>query len=84
MTAKHLLNQLSESATVTAAARLRNRVQGKPGLVKISLSSVEEKVQILRQKRKLKEVGRYRNVFFARKQVSYGATHRAERQDAAE
>lgn len=62
-TARDLVSQLSESATVTAAARLRSRVQGKPGLVKISLSTVEEKVKILREKRKLKEVGRYRNVF---------------------
>ena len=61
-TARDLVSQLSESVTVTAAARLRSRVQGKPGLVKISLSTVEEKVKILREKRKLKEVGRYRNV----------------------
>ena len=62
-TARDLVSQLSESVTVTAAAPLRSRVQGKPGLVKISLSTVEEKVMILREKRKLKEVGRYRNVF---------------------
>ena len=41
-TARDLVSQLSESATVTAAARLRSRVQGKPGLVKISLSTVED------------------------------------------
>lgn len=61
--AQTLVSHLSESATVVAAARLRSRISGKPGLVKICLQSVDEKIEILRKKRDLLQTREYRSVF---------------------
>lgn len=47
---------------VTAASRLNSRF-GKPGLVKISFSSLEEKKAILREKRRLRDTEKYKNVY---------------------
>lgn len=60
---KELINTLSESVDVVAAARLRNRKFGKPALVKISFASVQDKIKILREKKQLKMVEKYKNVF---------------------
>lgn len=54
--ARDLISNLDESANVLAATRLRSRVQRKPGLVKIAVSSLNEKKSILHGKRKLREV----------------------------
>lgn len=61
--AQDLVDCLSDSISVVAAARLRSRIQGKPGLVKISFATVEEKVEILRKKRDLKGSQAYKSVF---------------------
>lgn len=61
--ARDLISNLDESANVLAATRLRSRVQGKPGLVKIAVSSLNEKKSILHGKRKLREVDAYKSVF---------------------
>lgn len=42
--AKGLVRHLSDFATVLAAVRLKGEVNGKPGLVKISFKSDEEKI----------------------------------------
>lgn len=58
--ARDLISNLDESANVLAATRLRSRVQGKPDLVKIAVSAMNEKKSILR---KLREVDAYKSVF---------------------
>lgn len=60
---KDLISNLDESANVLAATRLRSRVHGKPGLVKIAVSSLNEKKSILHEKRKLREVDAYKTEF---------------------
>lgn len=54
---------MNDAVTVVDAARLRSRRIGRPGLVKISFSNLEEKKQVLREKRKLKEKDQYKTVF---------------------
>ena len=61
--ASELIYLVNDSVKVVAAKRLTSRITGKPGLVKISLSNLEEKKMVLREKRKLKEVERYKKVF---------------------
>ena len=51
--AREIISHLDENATVIGATRLKARY-GKPGLVKISLSTLEEKKSVLREKRKLR------------------------------
>lgn len=46
-----------------AAARLKNRKINKPGLVKISFARIDQKIRVLRAKRKLAEISGYRSVF---------------------
>ena len=46
--------ELEEPVTALAAARLKDRF-GKPGLVKISFASLQEKMLVLREKRKLRK-----------------------------
>lgn len=48
---------------VVAAARLRNRKFGKPALVKIIFASVQDKIQILKEKKQLKMEEKYKIVF---------------------
>lgn len=62
-TATDLVRCLSDSASVVAALRLKSRLNGKPGLVKISFQSTEEKIEVLRRKRDLREVDVYKSVF---------------------
>lgn len=61
--AKELVAHLDDSAQVVAAARLKNRKIDKPGLVKISFARVDQKIRVLRAKRKLGEISDYRSVF---------------------
>ena len=61
--ARELVNHLDVDADVVAATRLKSRIVNKPGLVKISFSSVDEKVQVLRAKRTLGQIEGYRSVF---------------------
>lgn len=61
--AKDLVRHLSDSANVLAAVRLRSRVNDKPGLVKISFQSVEQKIEVLRKKRDLMATPAYKSVF---------------------
>lgn len=51
-------------------ARLKSRRIGKPGLVKISMSNLEERKLVLREKRKLKQTEQY-NLGFLRGSKSY-------------
>lgn len=60
--ARDLVSNLDSSINVTAASRLNSRF-GKPGLVKISFSSLEEKKAILREKRRLRDTEKYKNVY---------------------
>ena len=62
-TATDLVRCLIDSASVVAALRLKSRLNGKPGLVKISFQSSEEKIEVLRRKRDLREVDVYKSVF---------------------
>lgn len=61
--ATELIKSVNDAVTVVDAARLRSRRIGRPGLVKISFSNLEEKKQVLREKRKLKEKDQYKTVF---------------------
>ena len=54
--------ELEEPVTVLAAARLKGRF-GKPGLVKISFATLQEKILVLREKRKLREHDTYKSIF---------------------
>lgn len=60
--AREIVSHLDNSATVVAASRLRGRY-GKPGLVKISFSSLEEKKNVQREKRNIRNVEKYKPVF---------------------
>ena len=60
--AREIISHLDENATVIGATRLKARY-GKPGLVKISLSTLEEKKSVLREKRKLRDTQKYKSVF---------------------
>ena len=54
---------VSDNVTVTAAARLPSRIPNKPGYVKISFQSLDEKVSVLRNKMKLKDSEQYSQIF---------------------
>lgn len=56
-------DDVSSAVSVTAASRLNSRIEGRPGLVKISFRSREEKVLVLRNKMKLKHSADYKRVF---------------------
>lgn len=61
--AKDLVAHLDEDVRVVAAHRLKSRKINKPGLVKISFASVDEKIRVLRQKRNLSGIQGYGSVF---------------------
>ena len=54
---------VAENVLVTAAARLPSKFRNKPGLVKISFGTVDEKVLVLRNKMNLKNSTVFKNVF---------------------
>lgn len=60
--AREIVSHLDNSAAVVAASRLRDRY-GKPGLVKISFFSPREKKNVLREKRNIRYVEKYKTVF---------------------
>ena len=55
--------EVSSKVVITGATKLKPRFDGKPGLVKISLRNVEEKVLVLRHKRNLKDSAHYKDVY---------------------
>ena len=67
MKARELISALGEdvssNARVVAASRLQSRFQNKPGLVKISLADVEQKILVVRNKFKLKNHRVFKRVF---------------------
>ncbi len=56
-------DDVSANVRVTAATRLPRRFDNKPGIVKFSLNSVDEKVLILRNKMLLKDSENYKTVY---------------------
>ena len=66
-TARELIETMGEDVysrvNVVAASRLRARYRNKPGLVKISLANVDQKVLVLRNKRKLKDTVEFKRVY---------------------
>lgn len=56
-------DQVSNNVLVTAVKRLPSRIPNRPGLVKISLQNIDEKVLILRNKWKLKDSENFKRVF---------------------
>lgn len=61
--ASELINSINESVNVVAATRLKSRGKGKPGLVNISMSNLEDKKLVLIEKRKLRQTEQYKSVF---------------------
>lgn len=61
--ASELVNSINESVNVVAASRLKSRGKGKPGLVNISMSNLEDKKLVLIEKRKLRQTEQYKSVF---------------------
>ena len=57
---------LGVRVTVTQAERTRRRADNRPGVIKCQLSSLDEKVTVLRNKRKAAQVDDYKRVFIAR------------------
>ncbi|CAG2237923.1 unnamed protein product [Mytilus edulis] len=57
------LGEVSSQISVVATKRLTTRFHNKPGLVKISFQSQDQKILILRNKHKLKDVGYYKHVY---------------------
>jgi hypothetical protein len=55
--------EISTHVTIKDAKRCNNRNTGKPPLLKIAFSSVEEKVSVLRAKKLLKNNTAYKNVY---------------------
>lgn len=53
--ASELISSINDSVNVVAATRLKSRRIGKPGLVKISMSNLEKKKLVLREKRKQRQ-----------------------------
>ncbi|CAG2234601.1 unnamed protein product [Mytilus edulis] len=56
-------DSVADSVRISAAARLPSRFNDKPGIVKISFQNTEEKVNVLRNKMKLRQTEKYKNVF---------------------
>ena len=67
MTARELIATMGEdvysNVNVVAASRMHARYRNKPGLVKISLANVKQKILVLRNKRKLKDSVEFRRVY---------------------
>ena len=67
MTARNLIATMGEdvysNVNVVAASRMRARYRNKPGLVKISLANVEQKILVLRNKRKLRDSAEFKRVY---------------------
>ena len=55
--------EVSDSITITGARRLPAKYRNKPGLVKISVRNLDEKILVLRSKRKLAESQAFKRVF---------------------
>lgn len=60
---RSLGEDVSSNVQVTAATRLPTRFNDRPGIVKISFRSTEEKVRVLRNKMKLKDSEEYKHVY---------------------
>lgn len=60
---KAIDNDVSTKVEITKTVRFTSRVQGKPGLVKVSFRNVGEKILVLRNKMKLKDKEPYKRVY---------------------
>ncbi|CAC5360994.1 unnamed protein product [Mytilus coruscus] len=56
-------DSVADSVRISAATRLPSRFNDKPGIVKISFQNTDEKVNVLRNKMKLRQTEKYKNVF---------------------
>ena len=56
-------NDVCSKVNVTAATRFRTRFHDRPGLVKITFTSVEDKILVLRNKMKLKDTLLFKHVY---------------------
>ena len=56
-------SDVCSKVNVTAATRFRTRFHDRPGLVKITFTSVEDKILVLRNKMKLKDTLLFNNVY---------------------
>ena len=54
---------VSRAVTITGVKRFTPKYRNKPGLVKISFQSLEQKILVLRNKRKLRDNAQYKSVF---------------------
>ena len=67
MTARNLIATMREdvysNVNVVAVSRMRARYRSKPGLVKINLANVEQKILVLRNKRKLRDSVEFKRVY---------------------
>ena len=63
--ARELVAQLDENVQIVAASRLKSRQTDKPGLLKISFASLDEKIRVLKLKRNLNDIEGYSSVFSA-------------------
>ena len=71
MTAQNLITTMGEdvyfNVNVVAASHMRaSRYRNNPGLVKISLANVEQKILVLRNKRKLRDSVEFKQVYLER------------------
>lgn len=55
--------EMNDRATVTKAARLKPRVAGKPGVIKLAFKNKERRMDVLKAKGKLKEKAEYQQVW---------------------
>lgn len=56
-------NEVSSKVNVSGATRLPSRLTNKPALVKISFVNLQQKILVLRNKRKLKDTEHYKQVY---------------------
>ena len=54
---------VSRSVTITGVKRFAPKYRNKPGLVKISFQSLDQKILVLRNKMKLRDITEYKRVF---------------------
>ena len=60
---RELGEEVSDRVTITGARRLPAKYRNKPGVVKISFRNLDEKILVLRNKRKLAESQAFKRVF---------------------
>lgn len=58
-----IIEKIGCAGSVTKVKRLRSRLPGKPGIVKVQMSSLDEKIAVLRNKRKLSDQHPYAHTY---------------------